>query len=92
MTVDYERWSFTRESNYRALTGKNLVFFICGRLREVDSYETWSYLEFQVNPNLKNEGKRGAYYDRFTLRPTAFNSRNVAKVDLSFKTATQVSA
>ena len=61
MTVDYERWSFTRESNYRALTGKNLVFFICGRLREVDSYEKWSYLEFQVNPNLKNEGKRGAY-------------------------------
>ena len=37
--VAYERWSLTRGSNYRALTGKNLVFWIGGRLWEVVAYE-----------------------------------------------------
>ena len=36
VVVAYEMWSFTRgRSNCRALTGKNLVFWIGGRLREV---------------------------------------------------------
>ena len=35
VAVAYERWSFTRGSNCRLLTGKNLVFWIGGRLREV---------------------------------------------------------
>ena len=35
VAVTYERWSFTRSSSYRALTGKNLVFWIGGRLGEV---------------------------------------------------------
>ena len=41
MTVAYERWSFTRGSNYRALTGKNLVFWIGGHYRWL-GYERWS--------------------------------------------------
>ena len=28
----YRRWSFTRDSNYKSLTGKALVFRIVGRL------------------------------------------------------------
>ena len=35
VAVAYRRWSFTRGSNCKALTGKVLVFWIDGRLREV---------------------------------------------------------
>ena len=49
VTVACERWSFTRGSNYRALTGKNLVFWIGGRLREVVAYERWSQMELDCN-------------------------------------------
>ena len=35
VAVAYRRWSFTRGSNFNALTGKVLVFWIGGRLREV---------------------------------------------------------
>ena len=36
VAVAYEEWLFTRGyNNYRALTGKNLVFWIGGRLQEV---------------------------------------------------------
>ena len=35
VAVAYERWSFTRGSNYRAFTGNIFVFWIGGRLREV---------------------------------------------------------
>ena len=35
VAVAYERWSFTRGSNYKALTGKNLVFFDRWSLWEV---------------------------------------------------------
>ena len=35
VAVAYERWSFTRDSNCRTLIGKNLVFWIGGRLQEV---------------------------------------------------------
>ena len=40
------RWSFTRSSNCKALTGKILVFWISGRLCEVVAYERWSHMEF----------------------------------------------
>ena len=30
-----DRWSLTRGSNYRVLSGNNLVFWIGGRLREI---------------------------------------------------------
>ena len=33
---------------YRALTGKILVFWIGGRLREVVAYERWSHMESQL--------------------------------------------
>ena len=46
--VAYERWSFTRGSKYRALTGKNLVFWIGGRLWEMVAYERWSHMEVQL--------------------------------------------
>ena len=35
VAVAYRRWSFTRGSNCKALTGKILVFWIGGRLWEV---------------------------------------------------------
>ena len=35
VAVPYRRWAFTRSSNFKALTGKILVFWIAGRLREV---------------------------------------------------------
>ena len=35
VAVAYRRWLFTRGSNFKALTGKILVFWIGGRLREV---------------------------------------------------------
>ena len=41
-------WSFMRGSNYRALTGKNLVFWIGGLLCEVVAYESWSRMEVQL--------------------------------------------
>ena len=35
VAVAYRRWSFTRGSNCKALTGKILVFCISGRLQEL---------------------------------------------------------
>ena len=35
VAVAYRRWLFTRGSNYKALTGKVLVFWFGGRLWEV---------------------------------------------------------
>ena len=35
VAIAYRRWSFTRGSNCKALTGKILVFLIGSRLREV---------------------------------------------------------
>ena len=39
VAVAYGRWSFTRGSNCKALTGKILVFWIVGRLRQVVARE-----------------------------------------------------
>ena len=36
---------FTRGSNCKALTGKILVFWMGGRLREVVVYERWLHME-----------------------------------------------
>ena len=38
VAVAYRRWSFTRGSNFRALTAKILVFWIGGCLWEVVAY------------------------------------------------------
>ena len=38
-------WAFTISSNFKALTGKILVFWIAGRLWEVVIYEKWSQME-----------------------------------------------
>ena len=46
--VAYRRWSFTRGSNYKALTGKILVVWIGGRLWEVVAYERWSHMEVRL--------------------------------------------
>ena len=45
VAVSYERWSVTTGSNYRALTGKNLVFWIGGLLLGVVAYERWLHIE-----------------------------------------------
>ena len=37
--ITYRRWSYTRGSNCEALTGKNFVLWIGGRLREVVALE-----------------------------------------------------
>ena len=39
VTVAYRRWSFTRDSNCKSLTGKILVLWFGGRLLEVVAYE-----------------------------------------------------
>ena len=44
VTVAYRRWAFTRSSNFKALAGKILVFWIGGRLWEVFA-ERWSHME-----------------------------------------------
>ena len=36
---------FTRGSNCKALTGKILVFWMGGHLREVVAYERWLHME-----------------------------------------------
>ena len=38
VAVAYRRWSFTRGSNCKVLTGKILMLWIGGRLREVVAY------------------------------------------------------
>ena len=45
VAVAYRRWAFTISSNFKALTGKILVFWIAGRLWEVVAYEKWSHME-----------------------------------------------
>ena len=57
VAVTYERWSSTKGSNYRALTEKNLVFWVGDCLWEVDAYERWLHKEVQLyNNNLcKND-------------------------------------
>ena len=39
VTDAYRSWSFARGSNYKALTGKILVFWMSGLLREGVGYE-----------------------------------------------------
>ena len=48
--VTYKRWSFTRGSNCKALSGKVLVheFWIGGLLSELVAYERWSHLEVRL--------------------------------------------
>ena len=47
VVVAFKRWSFTRGSNCKALTGKVLVheFWIGGVLWEVVAYERFSFME-----------------------------------------------
>ena len=45
--VAYWRWSFTRGSNCKALTGKSLMFWTGGRLWEVVA-KRWSHMEFRL--------------------------------------------
>ena len=45
VAVASRRWLFTRSSNCKAFTGKVLVFWIGGSLREVVAYERWSHME-----------------------------------------------
>ena len=45
VAVAYMRWSFTRGSKSKALSGKILVLWIGGRLREVVVYDMWSHME-----------------------------------------------
>ena len=42
VAVAYRRWSFTRDSNCKALTGKILVFWIGV------AYEGWSLMEVRL--------------------------------------------
>ena len=64
VAVAYRRWSFTRGSNCKALTGKVLVFWIRGMV----AYERWSHMEVRLYPQTV-EGqsilrRRELYIDR----------------------------
>ena len=48
VAVGYRRWSFTRDSNCKALTGKVLVLWIASHLCEVVACESWSHMEVQL--------------------------------------------
>ena len=48
VTVAYRRWSFTRGSNCKALTGKILKFWLDSHLWEVVAYERWLHTEVQL--------------------------------------------
>ena len=48
VAVAYRRWSFTRGSNCKVLTGKVLVFWIGGRLWEVVANERWLHMEVRL--------------------------------------------
>ena len=48
VAVAYEGWLFTRGCSYRALSAKNLAFWIGGRLWEVVTYERWSHTEVRL--------------------------------------------
>ena len=54
VAVGFKRWSFTRGSNCKALTGKVLVheFWIGGLLWEVVTYERWSHMEVRLHHQL----------------------------------------
>ena len=52
VAVAYTRWSFTRGSNCKALTGEITVFWIGGRLWELVAYEWWSHKEVRRYLNL----------------------------------------
>ena len=44
VAVTHRRWSFTRDSNCKALTGKVLMVWLGRRLWEVVAYEKWSHM------------------------------------------------
>ena len=56
-----KKWSrsLTRGSNYRALTGKYLMFWIGGRLREVIAYERLSHMELRLHVYYSSITKNG---------------------------------
>ena len=61
VAVAYRRWSFTRGSNFNALTGKILVFWIGGRLWEMVAYgeERWSHMEVRLyHETSREDGKQ----------------------------------
>ena len=46
--IAYRRWSYTRGSKWKVLTGKNFVLWIDGRLWEVVTYERWSLMQVHL--------------------------------------------
>ena len=46
VAVAHRRWSFSRDSNCKALTGKVLMVCLGRRLWEVVAYERWSHCRF----------------------------------------------
>ena len=72
VAVAYGRWSFTRGSNCEALTRKNLVFWIGGRLLEVVAYERWPHMEIRLYTDLKHPPTKKSK-DSWT-NPEAFSS------------------
>ena len=44
VAVVHRRWSFTRDSNCKALTGNVLMVWLGHRLWEVVAYERWSHM------------------------------------------------
>ena len=64
VAVAYRRWSFTKGSNCKALTGEVLVFWISGRLWEVVAYERWSHMEVYCNPKMMEHWEKEQIFRR----------------------------
>ena len=79
VAVAYGRWSFTRGSNCEALTRKNLVFWIGGRLLEVIAYERWLHMEIRLYTDLKHPPKRNQR--TVGQNPEAFSSCYILGTD-----------
>ena len=56
VAVAYRRWSFARGSNYKALTGKILVFWMSGRLWEVVAHGVSTVVRYVVEKHYAGAG------------------------------------
>ena len=77
VAVAYRRWSFTRGSNCKALTGKRLVFWTGGRLWEAVAYKRWSHVEVRLYFIITGVKKIICYTKDFNYRTSLYQSSTV---------------
>ena len=88
VAIAYRRWSFTRGSNFNALTGKILVFWIGSCLWEMVAYggERWPHMEVRLYHKTSREnGKQVNIHKKGTFFPfLSLNTRVILKKASSF--------